>query len=175
MTHTPTSYQKTLNLSGGCKRHLLPRSVWWFRLSSLLARYTDESVFSILNASPGIFWGRIKQKVPPKTDGMKHGTTRDHDGRSIPEPSGGCQWCLLPRGVQQLRRSSLLSRYEYVIVFSTVMISAEQHVDLRAYSTYICMKRSWMQMKVTGTPSSTAIGLVCAKFMPRRQPPGRSS
>ena len=77
------SDRRILDLSGGCLRHVVLWCVQQFRRSSLLARYTDGFVFSILRTSPGIFWGHIKLKVPPKIDYMKHATTSDRDDLRI--------------------------------------------------------------------------------------------
>ena len=78
------------DLSGGCLRHVLLWCVHWSRRSSLLTRYTDGFVLSILIISPGIFLGHIKLKVLPKIDYMKHATTSDHDDLRIPHFYGSC-------------------------------------------------------------------------------------
>ena len=71
----------------------------YVRLSSLHARYTDGFVFSILRISPGMFWVHVNLNVPPKMDYMKHATTSDHAGVTMPDFSGGCLrhamlWCV---------------------------------------------------------------------------------
>lgn len=44
-------------------------------------------------ASPFFGGGHIKLKAPPKVDGMKHGTTSDHDGRRILTTLREIFWC----------------------------------------------------------------------------------
>ena len=107
MKHATTSDHRILDFSGGYIRDLsaaLVCATVALRWSSLLARSTDGSVFSILVVPSGRCWGRIELKTPPKMDDMKRGTVRQERSRpSRPQDTtlelcGGRQRYLQLRG-----------------------------------------------------------------------------
>ena len=99
----------------GCLRHVLLWCVQQFHRSSLLARYSDVSVFPIPRISSGIFLGPINPQVRPKRHTLMDDTTSDHDERRIPDLNKDSPWHVLLWCIQQFRRAVVYTAVPPVI------------------------------------------------------------